>query len=128
MTEQSGPLAGLRIVELAGVGPAPLACTLLADLGADVVRIARPGDVGHVLSAGPSTVTADLKDADDREDLLRLLAAADVLIEAFRPGVMERLGLGPDVCSARAPRLIQVRVTGWGQDGPRATEAGHDIN
>jgi alpha-methylacyl-CoA racemase len=128
MPRDAGPLAGIRVVELAGLGPAPLACTLLADLGADVVRVARPGDAGHVLADGRPTAVADLKDGPTREAFLRLLESADVLIDVFRPGVLERLGLGPEVCSARNPRLVQARVTGWGQEGPRAHEAGHDIN
>jgi alpha-methylacyl-CoA racemase len=127
-TETHGPLAGLRVVELAGLGPAPLACTLLSDLGADVVRVARPGGAGHVLAADRPTVVADLRDGPTREEFLRLLETADVLVDVYRPGALERLGLGPDVCCARSPRLVQARVTGWGQEGPRALEAGHDIN
>ncbi|MCV7192039.1 CaiB/BaiF CoA transferase family protein [Mycolicibacterium brumae] len=128
----AGPLQGLRVVELAGIGPGPHAAMILGDLGADVVRIDRPSK-----SAAPErdamlrnrrSVTADLKSDDGRELALKLIAKADVLIEGFRPGVAERLGLGPQDCDAINPRLIYARMTGWGQDGPRAQQAGHDIN
>jgi len=127
-----GPLAGLRVVEFAGLGPAPFACMLLADMGAEVVTIARPGtpatDARQITGRGRLVVRADLKDAHARGEVLRLLDAADVLVEGFRPGVMERLGLGPDALAARNPRLVYGRMTGWGQAGPLAQTAGHDIN
>ena len=129
-----GPLRGLRIVELAAIGPAPFACSILAELGATVVRVDRPGGTG--LAAAPSNglnrsrpnVAVDLKNPRGREVVERLVDEADVLIEGWRPGVAERLGLGPDVCLARNERLIYARMTGWGQDGPLAHRAGHDIN
>ncbi|CAN5814125.1 alpha-methylacyl-CoA racemase [soil metagenome] len=125
----TGPLAGTRVVELAGMGPGPHAAMLLADLGADVVRVQRP-DAGpggaHLRSR--TIVVADLKDAGDLAQVHRLVDAADVMIEGFRPGVTERLGLGPNQCCARNPGLVYLRVTGWGQTGPRAQQAGHDIN
>ncbi|WP_207386807.1 CaiB/BaiF CoA-transferase family protein [Frankia sp. Cppng1_Ct_nod] len=132
----AGPLAGLRVVELAGLGPGPHAAMLLADLGADVARVERPvgglqiGQTGapdHLLR-GRRSVAADLKDPAARETVLRLVERADVLIEGYRPGVAERLGIGPDECRARNPRLVYARMTGWGQDGPLAQRAGHDIN
>lgn len=129
----SGPLARVRVVELAGLGPAPLACMMLADMGADVVRIERPGafvtpGTPDVIARGRSSVVLDLKTSDGRDGVRRLCDVADVVIEAFRPGVAERLGLGPDELRARNPRLVYCRMTGWGQDGPRAAEVGHDIN
>src|SRR3954471_12944012 len=130
-----GPLQGLRVVELAGLGPAPFAAMLLADLGADVVRIDRPGAVPMVgspeadlLNRGRRSVAVDLKHPDGAATVLALVEQADALIEGFRPGVTERLGLGPDACLARNPRLVYGRMTGWGQDGPMAQAAGHDIN
>jgi alpha-methylacyl-CoA racemase len=128
---RSGPLTSLRVVEMAGLGPGPLAGTLLADLGADVVRIASPSDAGaarHPLARGRPTLTADLKDPADRDGVLALIDRADVLLDVFRPGVLERLGIGPEVCLSRNAGLVFARLTGWGQDGPRAQEAGHDIN
>ncbi|MDP9101638.1 MAG: CoA transferase [Actinomycetota bacterium] len=130
----SGPLAGTRVLELAGLGPAPFACMLLADLGATVVRIDRPGasniaPAGHyVLGRGRSSVALDLKQPAAVEAALDLVARADVLVEGFRPGVAERLGLGPEACSARNPGLVYGRMTGWGQAGPMADRVGHDIN
>lgn len=130
-----GPLAGITVVELAGLAPAPFACTVLADLGADVIRVdrARPG--ADVLSFPDDPLTrtrrwigVDTKSAEGRDLVLRLVERADVLVEGFRPGVAERLGLGPRECLARNPRLVYGRITGWGQDGPLATAAGHDIN
>jgi alpha-methylacyl-CoA racemase len=129
-----GPLAGLRIVELAGIGPGPHAAMLLADLGADVVRVDRLGTnvpTGGRLNwvvRGRRSVTADLKDPAGLELALKLVRRADVLIEGFRPGVTERLGIGPDQCLELNPRLVYARMTGWGQDGPLAARAGHDIN
>jgi alpha-methylacyl-CoA racemase len=133
----SGPLAGIRVIELAGIGPGPFAAMLLADLGADVVRVERAGAVrgpapdaphGDVLRRGRRSVAIDLKHPDGVAALLDLVAGADALIEGFRPGVMERLGLGPDVCLGRNPKLVYGRMTGWGQTGPYAHAAGHDIN
>jgi alpha-methylacyl-CoA racemase len=130
----AGPLAGVRVVELAGIGPVPYACLLLAELGADVVRVDRPGGAG--LDAAPTptlnrsrpTIHADLKDPAGVRTVLRLAAAADVLVEGMRPGVAERLGVGPEPCHARNPALVYARMTGWGQDGPLAQAPGHDIN
>ena len=128
------PLSGTRVVELAGQGPGPHAAMVLADLGADVVRVERPAEPppppGPVdpTYRGKRRLVLDLKNPDDVEDLLGLVAHADVLIEGFRPGVTERLGIGPDVCLARNPGLIYARVTGWGQVGPVSRLAGHDIN
>lgn len=132
----NGPLAGLKVVELAGIGPSPHACMILADLGADVVRVDRrhrtdtPGismDIDATLR-GRRFVEADLRDGHDRASVLALISVADVVIEGFRPGVAERLGVGPDICLAANPRLVYGRMTGWGQDGPWAQRAGHDIN
>jgi alpha-methylacyl-CoA racemase len=130
-----GPLAGLKVVELVGLAPAPFAATVLADLGADVIRIdrAKPGfDVlsfpNDPLTRSRRWIGLDTKSLRGKELALRLIESADVLIEGFRPGVTERLGLGPADCHARNPRLIYGRITGWGQDGPLATAAGHDIN
>ncbi|VTU20616.1 Succinyl-CoA:(R)-benzylsuccinate CoA-transferase subunit BbsE [Variovorax sp. SRS16] len=127
-----GPLKDLRVVEFAGIGPGPFACMLLSDMGADVVTVDRPGarmaDARQVVQRGRTVVHADLKDAADIERVLTLLENADVLVEGFRPGVMERLGLGPDVVARRNPRLVYARMTGWGQTGPLALAAGHDIN
>ena len=132
-----GPLAGIKIIELAGIGPGPMCAMLLADMGATVLRIDRPGgsDLGlarplryDLLLRGRRSVAVDLKSADGKALALRLVERADGLIEGFRPGVTERLGLGPDDCLARNPRLVYGRVTGWGQDGPLAQAAGHDIN
>lgn len=132
MSAGVGPLSGLRVVEIASAAPAPFACMMLADLGADVVRIDRPGGTGpHIidpLTRARRIIEADLKDDTGRETVLRLADSADVLIEGFRPGVMERLGLGPDVLLKRAPRLIYGRMTGFGQTGPLAHLGGHDIN
>jgi alpha-methylacyl-CoA racemase len=128
---RSGPLTGLKIVEFAAIGPAPFAGQLLADLGADIIRIdraERAGDAPGVLSRGRRSVALDLKNPASVETCLALLERADALIEGFRPGVMERLGLGPAVALARNPALIYARMTGWGQTGPLAHAAGHDIN
>lgn len=130
----AGPLQGLRVVELAGIGPGPHASMILGDLGADVVRVERPSKVPTPLPARDAmlrnrrSVAADLKSPEGRQLVLDLVAKADVLIEGFRPGVTERLGLGPDDCFKVNEKLIYGRMTGWGQDGPRALQAGHDIN
>src|SRR5512144_2067374 len=127
----SGPLTGVRIVEFAGIGPGPFACMLLADMGADVVTLDRVGakkSMKSVAGRGRKVIELDLKDKKAIAQVLDLLANADALIEGFRPGVMERLGLGPDVVMARNPRLVFGRMTGWGQEGPLAQAAGHDIN
>ncbi|MEE2031458.1 CaiB/BaiF CoA transferase family protein [Rhodococcus chondri] len=129
-----GPLAGVRVVELAGIGPGPHAAMILADLGAEVACVRRPdynfGPVGprNPQFRGRILVEADLKDPESKESILALIDRADILIEGFRPGVAERLGLGPDDVLARNPRMIYGRMTGWGQDGPLSLRAGHDIN
>lgn len=134
---RGGPLAGLKVVEMAGIGPAPMCGMLLADLGAEIVRIDRPGeaDLGikrpaetNFILRGRPTIPVDLKTEDGRNRVLELIGLADCLIEGFRPGVMERLGLGPEPCLAINPGLVYGRVTGWGQDGPMAPWAGHDLN
>lgn len=128
----TGTLQGLKVVEFAGLGPAPFCCMMLADHGADVIRIARPAAAealdANVLARGRHTLVLDLREPAEREAALDLTATADVVVEGFRPGVMERLGLGPDVCLARNPKLVYGRMTGWGQSGPLAHAAGHDIN
>jgi alpha-methylacyl-CoA racemase len=133
----AGPLTGVRVLELAGIGPGPYAAMVLSDMGAEVVRIDRAASVPasppgrppvDVLNRGRRSVAVDLKVPEGVEAVLRLVASADALIEGFRPGVTERLGLGPDVCLERSPRLVYGRMTGWGQDGPYASAAGHDIN
>jgi alpha-methylacyl-CoA racemase len=131
----TGPLNGLRVIELASIGPGPHAAMILGDLGADVVRIERPGKLGGTPKGDRDatlrnrrSVAADLKTDEGRELLLRLVAKADVLIEGLRPGVTERLGLGPEDCAKVNERLIYARMTGWGQTGPRRLQAGHDIN
>ncbi|MFF4978902.1 CaiB/BaiF CoA transferase family protein [Streptomyces sp. NPDC001046] len=133
-TPGHGPLAGVRVVELAGIGPGPFAAMLLADLGADVVRVDRPGGPGlgidpacDVTNRNKRSVVVDLKSPDGAGRVLDLAARADVLVEGYRPGVAERLGVGPEPCHARNPRLVYGRMTGWGQDGPLAPRAGHDI-
>ncbi|MGB3441929.1 MAG: CaiB/BaiF CoA-transferase family protein [Actinophytocola sp.] len=132
----AGPLAGLRILELGGIGPGPFATMLLADLGADVVRVDRPGatsifpggDTQNLLNRGKRSVALDLKDPGDLATARRLARNAHATVEGFRPGVAERLGLGPDDLWRENPALVYGRMTGWGPDGPRATTAGHDIN
>lgn len=127
----SGPLAGVKVVELAGIGPGPFCAMVLGNLGADVVRISRPGspaDPSDVTTRNRRSVMIDLRDAGDVDRALALVRPADLLIEGFRPGVMERLGLGPDVCLRHNPKLVYGRMTGWGQTGPLARAAGHDIN
>lgn len=128
-----GPLEGIRVIELAGIGPAPFCAMLLSDMGAEVLRIERPeaGDDRTALTAlnrGRRSVALDLKKPAGCEALLRIVEGGDALIEGFRPGVMERLGLSPDACLARNPRLVYGRMTGWGQDGPLAPAPGHDLN
>ena len=132
-----GPLAGVKIVEMAGIGPAPMCAMLLADLGATVLRVDRqqPSELGlpaqtrfSVMNRSRHAIAVDLKKPDGVELVLRLAGAADALIEGFRPGVMERLGLGPEPCLGRNPRLVYGRMTGWGQEGPLAQAAGHDLN
>jgi len=133
----AGPLTGYRILEIAGIGPGPFAAMLLADMGAEVIRVDRAQSVrgpapdkpaGDLMLRGRRNIALDLKNPDGVETLLQLVEKADAIIEGFRPGVMERLGVGPDVCLARNPRLVFGRMTGWGQDGPLAQAAGHDIN
>lgn len=127
----AGPLAGCRVVEMAGIGPGPFCGMVLADLGADVLRVDRPGaalPAQDVVARGRRVIGLDLKADTGRAQCLELIARADALIEGFRPGVMERLGLGPAECHARNPRLVYGRMTGWGQEGPWAKVAGHDIN
>jgi len=127
----TGPLKGVRVIEFAGIGPGPFACMMLADMGAEVITLDRVGarkNLKSVAGRGRKVVELDLKDKASIAKVLDLLANADALIEGFRPGVMERLGLGPDVVLARNPRLVYGRMTGWGQSGPLALAAGHDIN
>ncbi|MET0292511.1 MAG: CaiB/BaiF CoA-transferase family protein [Steroidobacteraceae bacterium] len=131
MSAASGPLRGLRVIEFAGLGPAPFCGMLLSDLGADVLRIDRPGatyDRFAVETRGRRSLVLDLKDPVARETALRAIEKADVLLEGFRPGVMERFGLGPEAAHARNPKLVYGRMTGWGQTGPNAPRAGHDID
>jgi alpha-methylacyl-CoA racemase len=132
----SGPLQGVRVIELTGIGPGPFAGMMLSDMGAEVLRVDRaqsvrenaPAPVHDVLARGRRSIGVDLKVPEGRETVLRLVERADALIEGFRPGVTERLGVGPDDCLARNPRLVYGRMTGWGQEGPYASTAGHDIN
>lgn len=134
MAPTTPPLAGVKVVELAGIGPAPFACTLLAELGAQVITVDRPGGGGPIAALSPGllrsrpAVAVDLKSPEGAEAVRRLADSADVLVEGLRPGVTERLGLGPDDLLARNPRLVYARMTGWGQDGPLAQRAGHDIS
>lgn len=132
-----GPLEGLRVVEMAGIGPAPFAAMMLADMGAEVIRVDRVRAGTGLLAFDPRTelmnrsrrsIAVELKSDEGLELVLQLIEKADIVLEGFRPGVMERLGLGPDVCLARNPRLVFGRMTGWGQEGPLAHTAGHDIN
>jgi alpha-methylacyl-CoA racemase len=132
----SGPLSGVKVVEIAGIGPGPFAAMMLADMGADVVRVDRAQAVTgnfdrpnlEILNRGRRSIGVDLKNADGVETVMKLVEQADALIEGFRPGVADRLGIGPDACLARNPKLVYGRMTGWGQDGPYAQAAGHDIN
>jgi alpha-methylacyl-CoA racemase len=133
VSDRRGPLTGVRVVELAGLGPAPYACMLLADLGAEVLRVDRPGGgfglrSYEVVNRSRPSIAVDLKREGAAEVVLRLVEQADVVVEAWRPGVAERLGIGPDPCLARNPRVVYARMTGWGQDGPLAPRVGHDIN
>lgn len=132
-----GPLTGLKIIELAGIGAGPHCAMMLADLGADVVRVDRPVDAGlgvaiepkyDLILRGRRSLAIDLKSEAGRNIVLKMIDQADAVIESFRPGVVERMGLGPDVCIQRNPKLVYARLTGWGQDGPYAQMAGHDIN
>ena len=132
-----GPLAGITIIELAGIGPAPFASMLLSDMGANIIRIdrARGDEPGlrlpyrlNIMNRGRRSVSVNLKSKAGIETVLKLIDQADALVEGYRPGVMERLGLGPEVCLARNPRLVFGRMTGYGQTGPMASVAGHDIN
>src|SRR5258708_11713695 len=132
-----GPLTGFKIVEIAGIGPAPMCAMLLADLGATVLRVERmqPSGLGidkpsrfEIMNRNRHAIAVDLKKAQGVETVLRLATGADAFIEGFRPGVTERLGIGPDACLARHPRLVYGRMTGWGQSGPLAQAAGHDLN
>lgn len=130
----TGPLRGTKVVEIAGIGPGPHACMTLADLGADVIRIERPGGQlltggrHDLLNRGRPSVALDLKHPEAVSTVLDLVAAADVLVEGMRPGVAERLGIGPEACHERNPRLVYGRMTGWGQEGPWSQAAGHDMN
>lgn len=138
ISSSNGPLAGLTIIEMAGIGPSPFGVTLLADAGAQVIRIERQSGAASLSGAtdpaqdpllrGRRCLCLDLKQPQGVEVVLRMLQHADALVEGYRPGVMERLGLGPDPCLARRPSLVYARMTGWGQGGPLASEAGHDIN
>ncbi|MGL5443431.1 MAG: CaiB/BaiF CoA transferase family protein, partial [[Mycobacterium] stephanolepidis] len=129
---KTGPLAGVKVIELGGIGPGPHAAMMLSDLGADVIRVRRPGGLAipaeetDLFHRGKRLVNLDVK--KDPEALLALVDKADVLLDPFRPGVCERIGIGPEECAKRNPRLIFARMTGWGQNGPMADRAGHDIN
>lgn len=126
-----GPLNGYTVLELAGIGPAPMGGMMLADMGAEVIRIERPGAMlmpTDVSARGKKSVVINMKEPSGLEALLRMVENADVLIDPYRPGVCEKLGVGPDVCMARNPKLVFARMTGWGQEGPLANAAGHDIN
>jgi len=133
----SGPLTGLKVIELAGIGPAPMAAMMLSDMGAEVIRVDRLTASGlgipmpkkfNFLGRGRKSIAVDLKNPEGIDALLELIDKADIVIEGFRPGVMERLGMGPDVCLKRNPKLVFGRVTGWGQEGPLSKSAGHDLN
>ena len=135
LNQGTGPLKGVKVVEIAGIGPGPHAATLLADLGADVVRVERPGGAASagpretdLLTRGRPSVALDLKNPRAMSALLELIERADIFVEGMRPGVAERLGIGPDECFARNASLVYGRMTGWGQDGPLAQAAGHDMN
>jgi len=135
--DMGGPLTGFKVVEMAGIGPAPMCAMMLSDMGAEVIRVDRVQDAGlgiamqpefSFLTRGRPSIAMDLKNPEAIATLLELIAGADVVLEGFRPGVMERLGLGPEVCLERNPRLVYARVTGWGQQGPLSNSAGHDLN
>ena len=132
-----GPLQGYKVLELAGIGPGPMAAMLLADMGAEVLRVERKEEAGlgvqrplecDVTLRSRNAIALDLKDPDDIKRVLKLVSKADALIEGFRPGVMERLGLGPEVCLGINPKLVFGRMTGFGQEGPMSRAAGHDLN
>ena len=132
-----GPLQGVTVIELAGIGPGPFCAMMLADMGADVIRIDRAGSVSggdpsqppkDTLTRNRRSIGIDLKNPDGVESVLKMVERADAIMEGFRPGVTERMGLGPDDCLARNPKIVYGRMTGWGQDGPYAQAAGHDIN
>ena len=128
-----GPLKGIKILEISGIGPGPYCGMLLADIGADVIRVGRKGSEGlenkfDIHNRSKRSITADLKDKDTINEILKLIDQVDVVFEGYRPGVMEKLGLGPDVCIERNPKLVYGRMTGWGQEGPMSNLAGHDIN
>lgn len=128
-SNQAGPLVGCRVIELAGIGPAPYCAHLLADMGAEVIIVDRPGSGSYPIDArGKKSMVLDLRKPEAVEAVLKLVETADVLTEGYRPGVAERLGVGPDVCLKRNPKLIYGRMTGWGQEGPWSKMAGHDIN
>ncbi len=134
----SGPLTGIKVIEMAGIGPGPFACMLMSDMGAEIIRIDRSSGANalasskaspaDVMARGRKSIAVNLKDPDGVEVVLKLVETADVIIDVYRPGVMEKLGLGPDVCAARNPGIVYGRMTGWGQDGPWAQAAGHDMN
>src|SRR5947209_6973712 len=135
--ERMGPLEGIKVIEIAGIGPGPFCAMMLSDMGAEVLRIDRADRVSErtpaeppadVLNRGRRSIAVDLKNPQGVDTVLRLVDQADALIEGFRPGVTDRLGIGPDVCLKRNPRLVYGRMTGWGQEGPIAQAAGHDIN
>ncbi|MCP4667195.1 MAG: CoA transferase, partial [Deltaproteobacteria bacterium] len=129
-----GPLKGVKVVEVGGIGPGPFCAMMLSDMGAQVIRVDRKGRQGmvdpkyEILHRGRPCIGVDLRKPEGVEAVLKLVEQADALQEGFRPGVMEKLGLGPDVCLKRNPRLVYGRMTGWGQEGPLAHAAGHDIN
>ncbi|MGN7227285.1 CaiB/BaiF CoA transferase family protein [Dietzia maris] len=134
-SQAPAPLTGIRVIELGGIGPGPHACMMMADLGADVVAVLRPGEFereksesGHLMRRGRTVIELNLKTQEDREEFFRLAENADVVVDVYRPGVTERLGIGPEECRRRNDRLIYGRITGWGQDGPLSAMAGHDIN
>jgi alpha-methylacyl-CoA racemase len=131
----SGPLTGIRVIEMAGIGPGPFACMLLSDMGAEIIRVDRSNggnsmgaNPADVMSRGRKSIAVDLKNPAGVDTVLKLIDTADILIEGFRPGVMEKLGLGPDICHSRNEKLVFGRMTGWGQEGPLSQAAGHDIN
>jgi len=139
VTQKTGPLRSVKVIEIAGIGPGPICGMMLADMGADVILVERKGtnpnaaaidseDAQAFFKRGKRSIVMDLKKPEAISAVLDIIGSSDILIEGFRPGVMERLGLGPDVCQARNPRLVYGRLTGWGQTGPLAHAAGHDLN